>query len=234
MNLRGLALPLTGFMLTMLAFVAGADGKPPPGLPVGSSLGEPAPARVPVVRIPDLAIGADPALGAAEAQVTIVEFLDYQCPYCQGFAKDTFPLLKSNYVDTGKVRYVSRDFPLAKHGRARPAAIAAACAREQGRYWEMREALLADAGHLDDADILRHAGRLGLDRNRFDACRLEARHQARLDADVAAARALGVSGTPSFLVGASQGELAQGRLLQGDESYADFEKVLAGYLSPRP
>lgn len=234
MNTRRLDLRFTGIVLVLFALAADAAGEPPQGLPVGSSLGVPAPAGVPVVRIPDLAIGADPVLGVAAAPVTIVEFLDYQCPYCQGFAKDTFPLLKANYVDTGKVRYVARDFPLAKHGRARPAAIAAACAGEQGRYWEMREALLADAGRLDEADILRHAGRLGLERDRFDACRLEPRHQARLDADVAAAQALGVSGTPSFLVGASRGEVAQGRILQGDESYADFEKVLAGYLTPPP
>ncbi len=203
----------------------------PPALPVGSSLGVAPPGRGMLPPPPPrLAIGTDPALGVADAPVTIVEFIDYQCPYCQGFAQETFPRIKASYIDTGRVRYVARDFPLPKHERARPAAIAAACAREQGRFWEMHDALLAEAGLLRDADFRRHADRLGLDRGRFEACLGDARHQRRLDADVAAARALGVSGTPSFLVGASRGAVAQGRLLQGDEDYAAFEKVLQGYL----
>lgn len=200
-------------------------------LPVGRSLGEPGPGRVVAsLRAPQLAIGTDPVLGAADAPVTIVEFIDYQCPYCQDFAQQTFPQLKANFIDTGRVRYVARDFPLAKHERARPAAIAAACAREQGRFWEMHEALFADAGRLTDADFRRHAERLGLDRARFDACRAESRHGGRLDADYAAARAVGVSATPSFLVGASRDALAQGRLLQGDEDYAAFVRILQEYL----
>jgi protein-disulfide isomerase len=217
------------FIFSVHACAAGPDK---PQLPVGSSLGEPIPARMLPSRVPQLPIAGDPVQGEAGAPVTIVEFIDYQCPYCQGFAKDTYPKLKATYIDTGKVRYVARDFPLAKHGRARPAAIAAACAREQGRFWEMHDALLAEAGQLADADFRRHADRLGLDRARFDACLGEARHRARLDADVAAAQAMGVSGTPSFLVGGSRDGFAAGRLLQGDETYDEFVEVLAGYLGP--
>jgi protein-disulfide isomerase len=216
----------------LLAFPAlAADGdQAQPGY--GNSLGQPTPAVMLPAPIPQVSIADDPVQGAADAPVTIVEFIDYQCPYCQGFAKETFPKLKAHYIDTGKVRYVARDFPLSKHSRARPAAIAAACAREQGRFWEMHDALLTAAGQLTEADFRRHAEALGLDLPEFDACRAEERHGAQLDAAFAAARAVGVSGTPGFLVGATRGNVAQGRLLQGDESYADFEKVLAGYLQP--
>jgi protein-disulfide isomerase len=191
--------------------------------------------QVAVVPVPSPApfrIAGNPALGLASAPVTVVEFIDYQCPFCQDFARETFPQLKAHYIDTGKVRYVARDFPLPRHERAQPAAIAAACAGEQGRFWEMHDALLASYGKLREGDLATAAFRLGLDRGRFDACRAEPRHAARLDADFAAARALGVSGTPTFLVGASRGEVAQGQLLAGDETYAEFEKVLAKYLPP--
>ena len=207
-----------------------------PKLPVGSSLGTetaPPPAAMSVSSlIPQIGIGGNPVLGDPAAPVTIVEFIDFECPYCQGFAKDTFPKLKANYVDTGKVRYVARDFPLPKHAHARAAAIAAACAREQGRFWEMHHALLTAGVSLSEEAIAGEAKKLGLDPARFDACRADARQGERLDAEFVAARELGVKGTPSFLVGASAGAVARGRLLQGDEDYAAFEKILAGYLKP--
>lgn len=197
-------------------------------LGLGNNAGRPPPDLAALV--PQVDIGGLPMLGSAAAPVTIVEFIDYECPYCQGYARDTWPKIRANYIDTGKVRYVARDFPLARHGRARPAAIAAACAGEQGRFWEMHEALFAGAGQLREQDIEAHARQLGLDAGKFAACRADVRHQARLDADVAAARQAGASGTPSFLVGASAGNVARGRLLQGGEDYASFEKVLARYL----
>ncbi len=216
--------------------LAAAGEEPPPQLPVGSSLGEgmgQTAAPDPSALVPQIGIRGKPVLGNPLAPVTIVEFIDYQCPYCQGYAKNTFPRLKTNYIDTGKVRYVARDFPLAKHERARPAAIAAACAGEQGWFWEMHDALLT-AGETPTEDLIsREAETLALDAGRFAACRAEPRHAVQLDADIAAAGRLGVSGTPTFLVGASAGDQAQGRLLQGDEVYAAFEKILAGYLKPK-
>lgn len=206
----------------------------PPEMSAGNSLGMAEPGTPPTLPRPrQLDIADDPALGAADAPVTIVEFLDYECPYCQRFAQDTFPLLKKHYIDTGKVRYIGRDFPLARHARARPAAIAAACAGEQGHYWEMRHALLEQAGRLRDEDIAAHTATLELDRTQFAACVADPKHAARLDADYREARALGVGATPSFLVGPSAGAVAQGRILQGDEDFPAFEAVLARYL-PKP
>ncbi len=205
-----------------------------PATPVyGSSLGVGNRASRPppdlAALLPQIDIAGQPMRGDPAAPVTIVEFIDYECPYCQAFAQDTWPQLKADYVDAGKVRYIARDFPLGRHSRARPAAIAATCAGEQGRFWEMHDALFAAAGQLRDPDIEAHAQRLGLDATAFAACRAADRHQVQLDADVAAARAVGASGTPSFLVGASAGDVARGRLLQGGD-YASFKKLLARYL----
>jgi protein-disulfide isomerase len=222
---------------TLLFIVAGsaaAAGPPAGGPGYGNSLGvDPAQrARPPVLSAPRLAITGDPVLGAATAPVTIVEFIDYECPYCQRFVTETWPKLKAAYVDTGKVRFVARDFPLPRHSRARAAAVAAACARAQGRFWEMHDALFTDGGGLRAADFERLATRLGLDADRFAACAGDAGQGERLDQQVEGARAVGVTGTPSFLVGASRGEVVQGQLLVGDETFADFEKVLARYLGP--
>jgi 2-hydroxychromene-2-carboxylate isomerase len=98
----------------------------------------------------------------------------------------------------------------------------------------MREALLTAGSAPTDDLIVAEARRLGLDVARLGACRSQRGHDARLDADVAAAERLGVSGTPSFLVGASAGNIARGRLLQGDEDYAAFRKILAAYLPTPP
>ncbi len=86
----------------------------------------------------------DPMLGDPGAPVTIIEFSDFQCPFCQKFHSETFPQIKKTYIDTGKVRFVYRDFPLSFHPGAQPAAEAAECAHAQGKFWEMHEALFSE------------------------------------------------------------------------------------------
>lgn len=217
--------------LMVPAAVAADTGQPMPadGSSMGINVGQPPPNAAIRAMVPQIDILGDPMLGAADAPVTLVEFMDYECPYCQAFSRDTMPLVKKNYIDTGKLRYVARDFPLPKHGRAAPAAIAAACAREQGKFWEMHDALLASDGRLAEQDIEALGMGLDLDMARFQNCRGEERHSWRLGQDYAAARAIGVNGTPSFLVGASAGSVARGRLLQGVEDYAELERILAAY-----
>src|SRR5262249_17984609 len=112
-----------------------------------------------------------PALGQADAPVTLVEFSDYQCPYCRMFFSDTFPTLRREYIDTGKVRYVFRDYPLAQmHPQARKAAEAAHCAGEQGKYWEMHDLLFQNQQALALPQLSEYARNLGLDGASFDAC----------------------------------------------------------------
>lgn len=225
--------------LMALGAALAADEPPAGAAPeYGSSLGLGSrPARPPPalsLLVPQVDIAGRPVRGNPAAAVVLVEFSDYECPYCQDFAARNWPRLKEDYVDTGRLRYVVHDFPLPGHPRARAAAIAAACAGEQGKYWEMHDALFAAAGQLREQDLEAHAAELGLDAGAFAACRAQARHQARLDADVAAARRAGVRGTPSFLVGTSEGSLVRGRLLQGGSDHAALEKALATYLDGVP
>ena len=105
-----------------------------------------------------------PSRGKADARVTIVEFTDYQCPFCSRYVRETYPQLDKEYVQTGKVKYVLRDLPLeAIHPLAMKAAEAAHCAGEQGKYWEMHDRLFANQTELARTDLAKHAQALGLD-----------------------------------------------------------------------
>ena len=102
------------------------------------------------------------ALGREDAPVTIIEFSDYQCAYCRLFQRTTFLELKQKYIDTGKVRFVSRDYPLSFHSDALPAAIAAECAGQQGKFWELRDRMDRDGADLGLADLEQQAQAVGL------------------------------------------------------------------------
>jgi len=139
----------------------------------------------------------DPARGPADAPVTVVEFSDYQCPYCVR-AQQTIEDVVAKY--RGKVRLVFRDFPLSIHPNAVPAAIAANCAREHGKYWEMARAMFADQSKLGSADLVQTAATLGMDSTAFRACMDSPEARGEVDHDTADGRALGISGTPTFYV----------------------------------
>lgn len=164
--------------------------------------------------------------GRGDAPVTVVEFTDYQCPYCRRFQGETWPLLKRQYVDTGKVRFIVRDLPLEFHSSARPAAEAAHCAGEQGRFWPMHEALLKSATKLDEDSLAGQARALGLDMGQFRACVTGAKYSAAVERNAADAAALGVRGTPTFIIGrAADGEL-DGERLSGALPYQDFAAAI--------
>ena len=161
-------------------------------------------------------------LGPEDAPVTLIEFTDLQCPYCAGFALQTFPQLKRDYVDTGKLRYASRDLPLSFHPFAIPAAIASRCAGEQGRYWEYRESLFRLQGRLGEEPYDELAERLGLDRQEFSSCRLDPHQLAAVQQDVDLARAQGIVSTPSFVLGRLVDGQFIGEQFSGAKPYADF------------
>ncbi len=143
-----------------------------------------------------------PSIGAADAPVVIVEFIDYQCPFCAHHFRTTLPVLREQYVDTGKLRYVVRHFPLeAIHDKAFKAHEAAHCADEQGHYWPMHERLLTHQEVVDRDGLIAMAEAVGLDRKAFVACLDSGRQAAAVRADIAAGNAAGVSGTPSFFLG---------------------------------
>ena len=140
--------------------------------------------------------GDGPSRGPANAPVTIVEFSDYQCPFCKRAEPIVQEVLK-RYPD--KVRLVFRHFPLPMHPNARPAAEAALCANEQGKFWEFHEKVFGGTG-LEEADLTGYASAAGIDAEKFKACVAERRFKDKVDADTKAGSEAGVSGTPAFFV----------------------------------
>ena len=141
-----------------------------------------------------------PALGDPGAPVTIVEFTDMQCPYCKRYNDETFPALKAKYIDTGKVRYVQINLPLPFHQNANMAAQALYCASDQEKFWEMRDALFKNQTALTVPAIKEYASGLGIDPSVFSACLDGGKYEARVNGDLNAAQAAGISGTPGFVI----------------------------------
>ncbi|HYM26040.1 MAG TPA: thioredoxin domain-containing protein [Vicinamibacterales bacterium] len=161
------------------------------------------------------AAAGSPSKGPANAPVEIVEFSDFQCPFCLR-AHPTVTQVLNTYGD--KVHFVYRHYPLPGHPNARPAAEAASCAAEQGQFWLYYDRLFADQTKLDDANLKKSAADLGMDAARFNACVDTRKYKAAVDADVAAGQEAGVDGTPAFFV--------NGRLLSGAQPFDQFKKLI--------
>jgi protein-disulfide isomerase len=151
--------------------------------------------------------------GSESAPVEITEFADYQCPFCQTFATLQMPTIEQRLIDTGRLRWRYRDFPLQQHTFSRLAAHSAACADEQGKYWVQHQRIYEGqaewAAARDAAGILRrYAKENGLDLTRYDACMAAGKYAGRIQASYEEGVRLGVSSTPTLLVG---GRLYQGR-----------------------
>lgn len=177
-------------------------------------------------------VGDAPFLGRADAPVTLVEFSDYQCPFCQRFFATALPALKKDYIDTGKLRFVYRDFPLEMHPRAREAAEAAHCAGEQGKYWEMQDALFQHQTALATQQLAEYASALGVNRRAFDECVTSGRHAARIERGLVDGAAAGVQGTPGFVVGKTQpGDTIQGTPIRGAQPLETFRRIIEQLLA---
>lgn len=169
-----------------------------------------------------LSLGDGYSLGRADAPVTLVEYTDYQCPYCRRFHESAFQELKKNYIETGKLRFISRDLPLSFHANAFRAAQAARCAGDQGKFWEMRDILISNADKLGPEALSKYAGELLLDTAAFEVCVASDKHKAAVEKDVAEANGLGLTGTPSFVVGRTS-ENFDGIKLVGAQPFSTFE-----------
>jgi protein-disulfide isomerase len=164
-----------------------------------------------------------PARGPADAPITMIEFSDYQCPYCRR-AEPTVEQVLDRYQ--GKIRFVYRHFPLDRiHPQARGASEAAACAAEQGKFWEYHSALFADDAKLDRAGLDAAAAKAGLDPTVFGTCVDERKTQALVDADVKEGEAAGVTGTPAFFI--------NGIPLRGAVPLEEFQKVIEAELADK-
>jgi protein-disulfide isomerase len=175
-------------------------------------------------------VASAPALGAEDAPITLIEFSDYQCPYCARHVNNTLPDLKKKYVESGKVKYVFMDYPLRNHSLAPKASEAAHCAGEQDKYWEMHDELFANRTKLKIDDLRSHAAAIGLDTDAFNEC---------LDSDKYAliikkhfqigSDKVHVTGTPSFGIGftSNDGKSVQVvKSIKGAKSLAAFEKEI--------
>jgi protein-disulfide isomerase len=153
----------------------------------------------------DLSLDGAPVKGDARARLVLVEFTDYECPFCARHVRQALPQIEAEYVNSGKMRYAVRDFPLeAVHRRALAAAEAAHCAADQGRFWEMHQRLFANQRALSPTDLRAHAEALGLDPGVFDACLQGGAQVARIRGDFAAGTQAGVRGTPTFFIGVQE------------------------------
>src|SRR5215213_3229459 len=150
--------------------------------------------------------------GSPSAPVEITEFADYQCPFCQTFATLQMPTIEERLIGTGRLRWRYRDFPLQQHSFSRLAAHSAACASEQGKYWEQHEHIYegqAEWASGDAADVFRrYAREVGLDLAKYDACMSAGKYAGRIQASYDEGMKAGVSSTPTLLV---SGRLYQGR-----------------------
>lgn len=176
-------------------------------------------------------------LGAANAPVTIVEFTDFQCPFCGRHATETFPLIRQKYITTGQVRYILRDFPLSQiHPFALPAARAARCAGADGtdKFWAFHDSLFAHQKEISALYFSTLARETGLYTKAFSACTASKKYDAAIAADAAAASKAGFDGTPGFVVGRTRSDgKVTGIAIRGAYPIDRFDEAIARQQAPR-
>jgi protein-disulfide isomerase len=167
--------------------------------------------------------------GGSAARVALIEYSDFECPFCGGYERETSPQIFDNYIKTGKVKLYYRDLPLSMHPHALQAARAARCAGEQDKYWEMHDSLFARQNALSDPALLDRAKTLGLDTQKFGECFSSDRYRDDIQKSLAEAQKLGIQGTPTFFIGTidSNGDVVNiTKRINGAHPYADFQPAL--------
>ena len=170
-----------------------------------------------------IAIDDSRAKGDKNAPVTIVEYSDFECPFCQKFYQETYQDIVAKYVNTGKVRIVFKDFPLAFHKNAQSAHEASRCAAEQGKFWEMHDKLFTNQSSLSVENYKKWAAEIGVDTVKFNQCVDSNKYAKAVKEDLNDAMDLGVQGTPSFIV--------NGTALVGAQPTSSFEKLIESELN---
>lgn len=195
------------------------------GILEGMTEGAPAPTRPAAApgEPVDVSADDDSVLGDEDAPVTIIEFSDYQCPFCAKFYTDSLQQIKKDYVETGKVKVIYRDFPLSFHPEATPSAIAAECAGEQGEYYAFHDGLFENQGRLG-ADLYAELAKdIGLDMSKFNTCLKDPKMAAEVQKDFKDGQASGVTGTPAFFV--------NGVKVSGAQPYSVFKQIIDAELA---
>jgi protein-disulfide isomerase len=177
-----------------------------------------------------VSIDDDPILGDKNAPVTIIEFSDYECSFCQKFFTETMPELKKKYIDTGKVRFVFRDFTLLSH-RNSAAAIAASCAGQQGKYWEMHNMIFSAQHGLKDEPWKSGAEGIGLNKEQFNKCLGSPEIKSEIEKDKADGEKAGVTVTPTYFIGKTREDnIIEGELIKGFQPFEFFNNRIKSLL----
>lgn len=195
-----------------------------------TTIKQPQPQSNPSSKIISVSLDDDPVKGDPNAPITVVEFSDFQCPFCARFFSQTLPLIEENYIETGKVKFVYRDFPIPSiHQNAIPAAIAAECADDQGMFWEYHDKLFENQilwQDLDNQNVVstfeQFAKELDLDSDTFNNCLESAKYLDEVQKDLDDGVSYGVAGTPGFFIGNEK--IGYG-MVSGAQPYAAFQQV---------
>lgn len=184
----------------------------------------------------NISLDDDPMKGNPDAEITIVEFSDFQCPFCAKFHESTLPMLEKEYISTGKVNFVYRDFPIQSiHPNAIPAALASECADDQGKFWEMHDLIFLNQNVWKNLSIAQavslfkqYSAELEIESNEFSECMDSGKHIEEIGLDLNDGRNYGVSGTPGFFVGNNEIGFVE---LKGAQPFSSFQRVIEGQLS---
>lgn len=230
---------VSAFVLLAIGFFIGSlwtenkmlkSGTPTSAAQGGSQVAPPAQPTTGTTSVDD-----DPVLGDENAPITIVEFSDYECPFCKKYFDDTFPQIKAKYIDTGKVKLVFRDLPLSFHDpMATKEAVAANCARKQGgdeQYFvyhdEIFKRTTSNGNGLNDEKLKTIATDIGLNLSQFETCLQDKTMEDEVKKDLADAGEAGATGTPTFIIGKStQDGTVNGNIVVGAQPFAAFEAII--------
>ncbi len=236
-NVQSAGTPWFGISLGLMGIIVGYaigtyNAGPVVAQPAGQVVAQPTVPDAPAAPSNPATVDDDAVLGDDSAKVTIVEFTDYQCPFCSRHYTDTYGQIKKDYIDTGKIKYVTRDFPLSFHPHAEVAAEASECAADQGKFWEMHDKLFggqASWSNLADAKptFTQYATDLKLDVTKFNDCVNSGKYKEEVQKDMADGMASGVNGTPGFWVLGPDGKT---QLISGAVPYATFKQAVDAML----
>jgi len=194
-----------------------------------------APPAQPAFQPKEASFEGAPFLGKADAPVTLMEFSDYQCPFCSRHYRDTMPTLVKDYVDSGQLKYVMRENPIQSiHSRAMGAAQAALCANDQGKYWDMHNIMFDNQRELAEENLKSYAATIGLNTDEFNSCFDTKKHEGVVNQDLRDGQTLGIRGTPGFVLGLTDPKDPNKAnftvFLNGAKPLAEFKSAIDGLL----
>lgn len=174
--------------------------------------------QLPIVDTSKIDLTGQPRLGEDDAPITIIEFSDFECPFCSRAANGPVKQIIKEYVDTGKAKLVFMNYPLGFHQYAQIAAEASECANEQGKFWQMHDKIFENQPSLNKENLVKWAQEIKLDMNMFNGCLNDNKYAQEVQKDMAVAQSAGVQGTPSFLI--------NGQMIVGAQPFEAFKQVI--------